>query len=141
MSQEASSDWDDYLAAFALGVGIKHPSLCDSAFISQKIFGFRMPRDFKYYGRGGIRSDMLCRDLALLRFANRETNDKKLRSRYKRAFKVGKLFSKYDSKKLQSVALYLWNGYKGAGDLTPDEVEASKAIIEELQAKRASLSL
>ena len=141
MNQDESIDWDDYLTAFTSGIGSKHPSLCDSAYISKEIFGLKMPEDFKYYGRGGIRSDMLCRDLALLWLARRETNEEKLSSKYKYIFKVGKLLSNYDRNAWRSVALYLWNGNKGANDLTPAEVKVSKEIIKKLRrAKRTLLS-
>lgn len=139
MNQEEPIKWDEYLVAFTSGIGSKHPSICDSAYLSQKIFGLIMPQDFKSYGRGGIRSDMLCRDLALLWFAVRGENVKKSGCKYQDVFKVGKLLSNYDPTVLRSVASYLWNGNKGGNDLTTEEIKASKKIIKELKKARKTL--
>jgi len=141
LQRRKSINWDEYLAAFALGIGTKHPSLCDYAFIAHEIFELRMPEDFKYYGQGGIRSDMLCRDLALLRFSSQGISEEEVSSKYEDVLKVGELLSEYDHKTSKSVALFLWNGNRGANDLTSKEIEKSRKVIEQLKkAKRTSLS-
>lgn len=133
MGKREFSSWEECLKAFTRGFGSKDPSICDPAFLAKEIFELRMPEDFKYYGKAGIRSDMLCRDLVLLGFSRKAVSKKEAISKCKHEFEVGKYLSTYDPRALRTAASYLWNGNQNSGDLSEEEFQQSKDIVEKLK--------
>ena len=109
----------DAVDSFIGGFGTKETEDCQNAvFIAKELFNLDLPLEYKGMGRVGVE----CLDLYCI-LEDVEPNQKN-----SEAFNAGKMLSRYSSRELMLMALYLWN--EGRSSLREKEREEARALLE-----------
>ncbi|MBU7046896.1 MAG: hypothetical protein HXS54_10735 [Theionarchaea archaeon] len=113
----------DTIYSFVSGFGKREIKDGQNAiFIAKELFNLDLPLKFKGMGRVGVECLRLYFTL----------EDAKPSRKNRVAYNAGRMLSKYSSRELMLMALYLWN--KGRSSLTVEEREEARILLEKWDA-------
>lgn len=109
----------DAIYSFITGFGTRETEDAQNAiFIANELFNLGLPLEFKGMGRVGVE----CLDL----YFTLESTEPSQKN--PEAFNAGRMLSRYNSRELMLMALYVWN--EGRSALTDEEIEEARALLE-----------